>query len=40
VDTTQIPEPRDSPRPWPVTDDAIDRRTAPLVESSTGRRVT
>jgi hypothetical protein len=40
VDTTQIPELPGSPRRWPVTDDAIDRGTAPLVESPTGRRMT
>jgi hypothetical protein len=40
VDTTELPESSDSPRPWAVTDDATGRRTAPPVQSSAGRRRT
>jgi hypothetical protein len=38
VDAAHTPELPGSARPWPVTDDAIDRRTTPPAQSATGRR--
>lgn len=38
VDTTHTPELPGSSRPWPVTDDAVDRRGTPPAESSTEGR--
>jgi hypothetical protein len=40
VDTTHTPELPGSPRPWPVTDDATDRRNTPTAQSLTERRMT